>query len=590
MIVIPTYSELKKNAKLDNEEYKRIKVAILGDTSTQFLTIALKGFANQYKLSLDIFEADFNQIDRQVFDKSSDLYAFAPQIIILFHAAEKMLLRFYKNDVEEKTRFGANHIQLVANLYDTLSSNIGCKVIYYNLCEINNSILGNYANKTTASFIYQLRKINFELMNLAEAKQDLFICDICALQAQIGRSVSFAQSIYINTDMVLSLDLVPLIAKNTMDIIACMYGRMIKCIVLDLDNTLWGGVIGDDGIENIQIGNLGIGKAFTEFQYWLKNLKERGILLAVCSKNTEAVAKGAFKEHPDMVLQLEDFCVFVANWENKSDNMRYIQSVLNIGFDSMVFLDDNPFERNMVRENIKDILVPELPEDPALYIDYLCTMNLFEVTGLSIEDTQRTALYQEDAQRAILQRSFTNELSYLASLEMVSEVDVFNSFNIPRVAQLSQRSNQFNLRTVRYSESDIVRMAANSTYVTFTYTLQDKFGDNGLICVVIMRKESEQQLFIDSWFMSCRVLKRSMEQFTLNTLVKYAMQNGYTQIIGEYIPTAKNDLVKDHYAQLGFTAHDNKWLLLVNDYEEKKTYIKSKIKIYEQRYFTATTE
>jgi FkbH-like protein len=339
---------------------------------------------------------------------------------------------------------------------------------------------------------------------------------------------------------------------------------------------MWGGIIGDDGIENIQLGSLGIGKAFTEFQYWIKKLKNRGIIVAVCSKNTESVAMEPFLKHPDMVLHLEDIAVFIANWENKADNIRKIQSILNISFDSMVFLDDNPFERNIVRENISGICVPELPEDPADYLEFLYTLNLFDTVTFSQEDRERTKLYQVEAKRAIVQENFTNEDDFLKSLHMESLVESFNKFNTPRVAQLSQRSNQFNLRTVRYVESDIEQLSQSDNYETFAFTLEDKFGDNGLICAVILKKDNAKTLFIDTWFMSCRVLKRGMENFVLNTIVNYGKENGFKKLVGEYIATSKNEMVKDHYLSLGFNNLGNNWELDLNKNTYKTTHITKK--------------
>lgn len=365
--------------------------------------------------------------------------------------------------------------------------------------------------------------------------------------------------------MVLSLDVLPHIAYKTVDIINAIKGKIKKCLILDLDNTTWGGIIGDDGIENIQVGSLGIGKAFSEFQHWAKKLKNRGIIVCICSKNTESVAVVPFKEHPDMVLRMEDISVFVANWENKADNIRHIQSVLNIGFDSMVFLDDNPFERNLVRENLPLVTVPELPEDPAEYLEYIYGLNLFETTSFSKEDTERTKLYQTEAKRVSNQKQFTNVGDFLVSLEMTSTVLDFNSFNTPRVSQLSQRSNQFNLRTIRYGEDDIERMSKSDDYKTFTFTLEDKYGDNGLICVIILKKE-DKNLFVDTWFMSCRVLKRGMEKFVLNTIVDYAKKGSFENIIGEYIETPKNAMVKDHYLDLGFSANENLFNLEVDQF------------------------
>ncbi|RYE19232.1 MAG: hypothetical protein EOP51_20320, partial [Sphingobacteriales bacterium] len=268
--------------------------------------------------------------------------------------------------------------------------------------------------------------------------------------------------------------------------------------------------------------------------------------------------------------------VLSGDWDNKVDNIRYIQSVLNIGFDSLVFLDDNPFERNMVREHLPDVTVPELPEDPAEYLEFLYTQNLFETASYVTADQDRTEQYQVEAKRTAAQKSYTDESSFLGSLEMVSDVQPFNSFNTPRVAQLSQRSNQFNLRTVRYTDGDIERLGNDENYATFSFTLQDKFGDNGLICVVILQKENSDVLFIDTWFMSCRVLKRGMEQFVLNALVEYAQANGYKQLKGQYIATPKNDMVSGHYQKLGFSEQDGYWYLDLATYQTKECFIATK--------------
>lgn len=571
------FSQLRKNLKKDFSGFKSLKVALLGDTSTQFLSQAIRGEGFDIALDLQIWEADFNQIEMQVFNSNSEMYAFQPDIIVLFLSSHKLLNKYNKLKVEQQSSLATREIENIEAIVANISSNSTAKIIYYNYNEIDDAVFGSYATKTESSFLYQLRKLNFELMNIANRNTNFYVCDIATIQNQVGKTNFFHTSVYISTEMVLSLNVLPLVAQKTVDILSVLNGKLKKCIILDLDNTVWGGIIGDDGIENIQIGSLGIGKAFTEFQYWIKKLKNRGIIVAVCSKNTESIAKEPFEKHPDMVLRLEDISVFIANWENKADNIRAIQRILNIGFDSMVFLDDNPFERNLVRENISGITVPELPEDPAEYLEYLYTLNLFETNSFSDEDKERTKLYQIEAQRVVTKQKFTNEDDFLKSLEMISVVASFTKFNIPRVAQLSQRSNQFNLRTVRYTESDIENLAKSNDYITFTFTLEDKFGDNGLIGVVVLKKNSETDLFIESWFMSCRVLKRGMENFILNTLTSYAKANGFKRIIGEYIPTPKNEIVKDHYQNLGFVEDNNLWLLPLETYKERINYITFKL-------------
>jgi FkbH-like protein len=277
-----------------------------------------------------------------------------------------------------------------------------------------------------------------------------------------------------------------------------------------------------------------------------------------------------------MILRIEDIAVFVANWENKADNIKRIQATLNIGFDSMVFLDDNPFERNLVREHVPAVTVPELPEDPAMYVTYLRSLNLFETASFSEEDLQRTRQYQEEAARSDFQKTFTSIDGYLGNLEMHSTVKPFDDFSLPRVAQLTQRSNQFNLRTIRYTVADIDRIRNASDHVTMSFNLEDRFGDHGLIGLIILKQTNGATAFIDTWIMSCRVLKRGMEEFIVNQMVQQARARGMKRLVGEYIPTPKNSMVKNLYADMGFSANDGKWELDVESFKEFKTFIKTK--------------
>jgi len=571
-----TFNELKKNLKKDFTGYKQLKLALLGDSATQFLAQAIRGEGYNKQLYINIFNADFNQVERQILDFSSELYIFQPYITVIFEAGHKLLQKFNKMDERSRTSFADNQIERISRLSNILQDNLKSKVICFNYAEEDDRIFGNFANKVQSSFIFQQRKLNYLLAEYAARNADFYVCDILSIQNTIGRKNLFSPSIYINSDMVLSIDALPHVSALVVQMVAAIQGQIKKCVILDLDNTVWGGVIGDDGLNNIQIGTLGIGKAFTEFQYWVKKLQQRGIIVCVCSKNTESVAKEPFEKHPDMVLCLNDIAVFMANWETKVDNIRHIQKILNIGFDSMVFIDDNPFERNMVHQNILEITVPELPPDPAEYLEFLYSLNLFETASYSNEDAKRTEQYQKESERKAVQASFANENDFLKSLNMISEVQPFNSFSIPRVAQLSQRSNQFNLRTIRYTEEEVKQIAASKKHFTFSFTLEDSYGDNGLICAIILEKKTPKELFIDTWFMSCRVLKRGMENFVLNYIVDFAVNNGYQVLVGEYIQTGKNHLVKDHYANLGFIKKNEYWRLETSTYQPKECFIKIK--------------
>ena len=575
-----TLRELKALAakELDIAPYK---VAILGDTATQLLATSVKGEAAARNIALDIYEGEYNQIERQLLDPTSELYQFDASVVMIFQSTHKLCEYHSLLPAERQEQVAEERLSFLSSICESPAF-AEKKILYFNYPEIEDTVFGSYANKVEASFSFQVRKLNYELMLLSRQYPNLFICDIAGLQNLFGRQFMFSPNVYMSTEMVLSVNALPYVASRVVDIIGAIRGQFKKCLILDLDNTVWGGVIGDDGLEGIELGHgLGIGKAFTEFQMWVKKLKQRGIIICVASKNNEDTAKEPFEKHPDMVLKLDDIAVFMANWETKVDNIRAIQSILNISFDSMVFLDDNPFERNIVRENIPGITVPELPEDPGKYLEYLYSLNLFETASYSQADKDRTKQYQVEAKRVSLAKTFTNEADFLKSLDMISTVSGFSKFNTPRVAQLSQRSNQFNLRTIRYTEADITSMAENPDVIDLSFTLEDKFGDNGLIAVVIMKKRDEETLFVDTWFMSCRVLKRGMENFTLNTMVEYAKKKGFKRIVGEYLTTPKNKMVELHYPNLGFAKSEEpsdgvKYVLDVDSYQPRECYITKK--------------
>src|SRR3984885_1461891 len=416
------FSQLRKNLKNDFSNLRPIKVALLGDTATQFLSIALRGTGFELGFDLRIWEADFNQVELQVFDPASALYQFNPEVIILFQSSHRLLQKYNKLQPDECGNLAQRELELIDSLQSAINAKLNSKIIWYNYAEIDDAVFGNYANKIASSFIFQVRKLNYELMVYAEKLPGFYICDLSSIQNKIGKATIFRPAVYINTEMVLSIDVLPAIALRTVELIGALYGKFKKCLVFDLDNTIWGGVIGDDGLEHIQLGTLGIGKAFTELQYWIKKLKNRGIILAVCSKNTASVAQEPFEKHPDMVLRMDDIAVFTANWENKVGNIRQIQNILNIGFDSMVYLDDHPVERSMVRQHLPALTVPDLPEDPADYLEYLYTLNLFETASFSNEDAERTKHYQAEVIRNAGKQAYVNEDAFLAGLDMVCRV------------------------------------------------------------------------------------------------------------------------------------------------------------------------
>ncbi len=572
------FAELEKNCKKSTDTCTDFySLAILGNCATQHLAKAIKGYAYEEKIALHVFDADYNQIDAQVMDNNSELYQMTPDFTLFWLCTEKLYEAFCQST--NRSDFANQIITSLEGYWNRVNQQYKTTILQFNFTQIDDRVFGNYGNKTPDSFLFQIRKLNYLLMEKCTQYKNVFIIDIEYLQQIYGEDGIKENKMYYIAKMPLSTKILPEVAKQTIDVIKAMKGKMKKCVILDLDNTLWGGVIGDDGLENIQIGELGLGHAFSEFQMWLKELQKRGIILAVCSKNEEVVAKEPFLHHPEMVLHMEDIAMFVANWEDKASNIKKIQDTLNIGMDSIVFFDDNPFERNLVKSMIPDITVPDLPEDPSQYLEYVKLLNLFETAAYSETDKNRTKQYQEEIGRVNLQKQFSSYSEYLESLEMVAEAKPFDKFHFSRIAQLTQRSNQFNLRTVRYTEQEIEQLAKEKEHLTLYFTLKDKFGDYGLISVVVLDKQPENTLFISEWLMSCRVLKRGMEEFILDEIIRTAEENGFKKVIGEYIRTPKNNMVSELYKKMGFhEVEKDRYEVNVTEYEKHKTYIQKQEK------------
>ncbi len=547
-----TFIQLKKNCKKDSTGLPRYRLAVLGDCATQHLATALKGQAYDVGVGLDVFEADYDQIFAQVADAGSELYAFAPDGILIYMCAEKLYETFCNTELQERGHFAESIYAQITKYWSMIGAHTNASVLQFNFIELDDKVFGNYAGKTEGSFLYQIRKLNCMFMQGAQEHKNVFPVDLAQTALWFGLERFRDPRLYYAAKMPLSMEALPAVAAQVLDVICAIMGRIKKCIILDLDNTLWGGVIGDDGLAGIQIGELGMGHAFSDFQMWIRELGRRGIILAVCSKNEEETAKEPFEKHNEMVLRLDDIAVFVANWEDKATNIRQIQQILNIGMDSIVFLDDNPFERDAVASLIPQITVPDLPDDPAQYVPYLQSLHLFETASHTREAANRAQQYQAEARRIEAQKHFDSYDDYLKDLNMQANALPFDEYHYPRIAQLTQRSNQFNLRTVRYTEADVQRLANDGRYITLYFTLKDKISDYGLISVVVMEKQDEETLFVDTWLMSCRVLKRGMEEFVVNKMIETAKQNGYQNVVGEYIKTPKNAMVEHIYAKLGF--------------------------------------
>ena len=557
------------------------RVALLSDGATQQFVPILKALFHRHQLAIDVYEGAFDAIELEVYNRNSALYQHQPEVIVILNAVQSLRSRFYGRTTNEADWLEAEQKKMVRT-WDAIRENCTALVIQSNFVLPLERFFGNFDQKIEPSFYSLVQKLNAHISKEAATRRNVLINDIESLASWVGRNSWFDDRLWHFAKTFCALDHLPRVAKNIVDITMTTKGRGVKCVVLDLDDTLWGGVVGDEGPLGIKISAHGDGEAFYQFQCYLRELKRRGILLAVCSKNDHHNAIRPFHENPEMVLKFDDMTAFVANWNNKAENIRTIREALNIGFDSIVFLDDNPFERNLVRELVPEVTVPELPEDPADYVKALSELNLFETSSFSAEDVQRSDLYKQEASRKILESSASNFEEFLQSLDMRIEVGRFKPANIGRIAQLIQRSNQFNLTTHRYNESQCEEMMHDEENSIPLYAkLRDRFGDHGLISVVIARpKPSESTLEITDWLMSCRVLTRGVEEYLMTYVVGEAQRRGLTRVTGRYIPTAKNGMVKEFFGRFGFSkVHEEpngtaEWLLNTSDYVIPTVFVK----------------
>jgi FkbH-like protein len=574
------YFALTKQAKrLDRSKCtSKLKVAVLADFATQQLATVLDVLFVRAGIDAQLHVADFGTIDQQVLDPASALYTFKPDVVLLLQCTQSLRERYFESRGDRAT-LGAQLAAEASARWSALARHSKATVVQSLYALPTERPFGNYDTRVAESLSSIVRQANHDLIGAARAATGVLLLDVEALASWVGRAAFFDEKLWALAKAPCALDHLPALAQACVDVAASVRGKVIKCVVLDLDNTLWGGVIGDDGVDGIALGHAGDGEPFHRFQLYLRELKRRGLVLAVCSKNEEDAARKPFREHPEMVLKETDIAVFVANWNTKVDNIRTIREVLNIGFDSMVFVDDNPFERNMVREYLPDVIVPELPEDPADYVRALSELNLFETSAFTDEDRERSDQYREESQRKLHEKSFTDVESYLRSLEMKVAIRRFDEPSLPRIAQLIQRSNQFNLTTRRHGPAECEALMRDPKTLPIYVRLADRFGDYGLISVVAMKLEGERRAHIDTWLMSCRVLSRGVEEHTMNHVVAHARSQGVEVLVGEYLPSSKNKMVKDFFGRFGFSKTKEEadgratWVLEVGAYQPKQTFL-----------------
>ncbi len=576
MIPYPFDSEelLKKSRKIkkalqnDGSERMKKKIAVLGGSTTHDIVRMLELFLLDQGISPEFYESEYAQYYEDAVFGNETLDAFKPDLIFI-HTTYRNLrelpgMQDSKAEVEALAERTFNSFKTV---WESCKERYHCPIIQNNFEFPYWRLLGNRDAYDIHGRVRFVNRLNERFAEYAETQEGFYLHDLQYLAASYGLDRWADPGFWHLYKYAMSMQAIPVYAYSVATIIKSIYGRNKKALALDLDNTLWGGIVGDDGPEGLEIGmETSVGQVYHEFQDYLKQQKEIGVLLTVDSKNEEENALAGLR-HPAGVLRPEDFVAIRANWEPKSENIKSIAQQLNILPESMVFVDDNPAEREIVRGQVPGVAVPEMGT-PESYLHTIDRAGYFEVTSFSEDDRKRNDMYQQNAKRQAAQASFTDYGDYLRSLEMKAQIRPFEEINYPRITQLTNKSNQFNLTTRRYTQPEIAQAAQDPECITLCGSLVDKFGDNGIVSLVIgsmamaMTEEEEgkkpqptgeKALLMDLWLMSCRVLKRDMEYAMMDALVQACVEHGISEIYGYYYPTAKNGMVRDFYGRMGFT-------------------------------------
>lgn len=534
---------------------KPVRLAILGSSTLAHLHPGIRVAGLRRNIHIATYENNYGQYVQELLDPVSDLHAFKPNAVLLaldgHHLTQGVHAALSEADADAALD---DLCARIGQCWRAAREAFGCPVMHQTALPVFPALMGNNEHRLPGSRARFIARLNERLRPMAdEAGVDLVALDEAA--ARDGLSTWHDPALWHRSKQEVTPALSPTYGELVVRLIAARQGRSSKCLVLDLDNTLWGGVIGDDGMDGIALGQgSALGEGYAAVQGFAKDLARRGVILAVCSKNDEANAVEPFDKHPEMLLRRSDIACFRANWDDKAGNIRAVAEELNIGFDSLVFLDDNPFERNLVREQLPMVAVPEWPDDdPASVPSLLAEAGYFESLGITDEDRVRTAQYQENRARDQLKTTATDLESYLRALEMRMIWSRFDKVGQQRVVQLINKTNQFNLTTRRHDDAAVEAIMADPRAFGLQIRLLDRFGDNGIIAIVIGRMLEPQVVTIDTWLMSCRVLGRQVEPTTLNLIVGQARALGARKLVGHYIPTKKNGMVRDHYEKLGFT-------------------------------------
>ena len=545
--------------------FEHVRLAILGSSTTAHLAPGIRIAGLRRKLNIEIYETPYGMYPQELADKASGLHQFRPNVVLFALDARHLA----------GTESAEAALELMHRSWRQAKESFSCQVLQQTAMPVFPNLMGNNEERLPQSPAAILSRINESLRPAATAA-GIELLALDRLIAADGLAAWSDPGMWHHSKQEVHPCAAEMYGDQVARLVAAGRGSSAKCLVLDLDNTLWGGVVGDDGLSGIVLGQgSGQGEAFVEFQRYVKGLSLRGVILAVCSKNDRENALEPFERHPEMVLRTKDIACFVANWTDKATNLRSIAKQLNIGLDALVFVDDNPSERELVRRELPMVAVPEMPEDPAGYAATLAAAGYFEGLRTTEEDHVRSQLYQANAEREQMRETATDIGGYLESLRMTMTVTPFDSLGLTRITQLINKTNQFNLTTQRMTEAEVAALMSDPRMVTLQVRLSDRFGDNGIIAVLMARMCPSNEARIGTWLMSCRVLGRKVEEACLNVLAEACAARGMKRLVGTYRPTEKNGMVREMYGALGFMlietdeAGGTRWLLPLENFQPK---------------------
>ena len=563
--------------------FATVRLAVLSSSTINHLLPAIRVAGLRRRLMIDVHTGAYGQYRQDLFDTNSYLHKFAPHFVLFSITARDTIagvpLLATSDEVNETI---ARSIEELRLLWRKARETFKATIIQQTFLDISEPVFGSYDCLVAGAPTQVVKQLNDQLSRAA-AQDNALILDMARISERDGINAWFDMGSWLHGKLEIAPEASVPFGEIVARIVAAQRGLSKKCLVFDLDNTLWGGVIGDDGLEGLVLGaGSAAGEAHIALQRYAKQLKERGIILAVCSKNDPAIAEAAFRDHPEMLLRRSDISAFLANWNDKAENLKAIASQLNIGLDSLVFVDDSPVERARIRQALPMVAVPELPRDIAHYVRCLADAGYFEAVAFTSEDRQRTQQYAANAEREAFLKASESMEEFLRGLQMSVVFGQFRAADLVRVTQLFNKTNQFNTTTRRYTSEEVANLTTAKETMTLQFRLLDKYGDNGLVSAMILQPDPKvPEVFeIDNWVMSCRVFGRQLEFEALNIAVEQARSRGIKAFRAAYIPTSKNGVISELYPSLGFsptseTAPQNCtcWFLDLAEYATRPTHI-----------------